>query len=95
MTRSSDLDVIRCEDLGLSRITGEVIEFGPGPGTNFRCWSNASSIRRWVGVEPNEARGGRGKFTMNFGERTPPLGKRRPSSWATLVGSVSGGHLET
>jgi SAM-dependent methyltransferase len=50
MTRNSKLDPVRC---GLLRdISGAVLEFGPGPGTNFRCWGNAA-ITKWVGVEPN------------------------------------------
>ena len=37
----------------------EHLEFGPGPGTNFRCWGNddgnhTGRIRRWVGVDPND-----------------------------------------
>jgi len=51
---NSNLDDIRCNRLGLQAVRGDVIEFGPGPGTNFRCFSGAS-IDRWVGVEPNEA----------------------------------------
>lgn len=50
MIKSSKLDAYRC---GLTRdISGKVLEFGPGPGTNFRCW-NQSDISSWVGVEPN------------------------------------------
>lgn len=50
MTRNSKLDPVRC---GLLRnVSGTVLEFGPGPGTNFRCWSDAA-ITKWVGVEPN------------------------------------------
>jgi SAM-dependent methyltransferase len=50
MIKSTKLDSYRC---GLTRnISGKVLEFGPGPGTNFRCW-NQSDITEWVGVEPN------------------------------------------
>ena len=52
MTRSSKLDPVRCNLL--SNLKGNVLEFGPGPGTNFRCWSNNSDILNWVGVEPNK-----------------------------------------
>ena len=45
------LDEYRCETLGLSNATGTVVEFGPGPGSNFRCLGQVSD---WVGVEPNE-----------------------------------------
>jgi len=55
MTRKSDLDETRCVTLGLRSIVGDVIEFGPGPGTNFRCWNGSSGVHRWVGVEPNAA----------------------------------------
>jgi SAM-dependent methyltransferase len=50
MTQSPNLDPLRC---GLvSKIHGRVLEFGFGPGTNFRCWNN-SAITEWVGVDPN------------------------------------------
>ena len=52
MTQSGDMDGHRCETLGLSELSGDVIEFGPGPGTNFRCWS-AAGVASWTGVEPN------------------------------------------
>ena len=32
--------------------SGRVLEFGFGPATNFRCWSEAP-ITEWVGVDPN------------------------------------------
>lgn len=47
----SSLDETRCQQLGLSSLSGEVLEYGPGPGTNFRCFTN--HVHRWVGVEPN------------------------------------------
>eukprot|EP01083_Nonionella_stella_P000426 1225_1 len=52
----SPLDEHRCALLG--NITGRVIEFGPGPGTNFRCFENYTaddiqSIEKYVAVEPN------------------------------------------
>ena len=46
----------RCEKLGLgSALAGKaVIEFGPGPGTNFACSAQGvNEPSRWVGVEPN------------------------------------------
>lgn len=59
LTRSSDLDELRCSTLGLGEVGGDVIEFGPGPGTNYRCWgahdaAHTGVIRRWVGVDPND-----------------------------------------
>lgn len=36
----------------LKTISGKVLEFGPGPGTNFRCMSDRP-IDSWTGVEPN------------------------------------------
>lgn len=52
MTQGSEMDGHRCDELGLAGIAGDVIKFGPGPGTNFRCWG-ASGVRSWTGVEPN------------------------------------------
>ena len=45
----------RCERLGLgSALAGRaVVEFGPGPGTNFACLDAANAPSRWTGVEPN------------------------------------------
>ena len=37
----------------IRNVHGRVLEIGPGPGTNFRCWGNNSQITEWVGVEPN------------------------------------------
>lgn len=51
LTQSNELNPLRC---GLvSNINGRVLEFGFGPGTNFRCWTNNSNIVEWVGVDPN------------------------------------------
>jgi ubiquinone/menaquinone biosynthesis C-methylase UbiE len=46
-----NLDAPRCEHL--SHVSGRVLEIGPGPATNFRCWGNNPQIVEWVGVEPN------------------------------------------
>lgn len=48
---AKEFDDVRCRRLGLSNVTGSVLEFGPGPGTNFRCFDKVES---WVGVEPNQ-----------------------------------------
>lgn len=45
-------DVFRCDHF--RNIHGRVLELGPGPGTNFRCWTGNNNITEWVGVEPNE-----------------------------------------
>jgi SAM-dependent methyltransferase len=45
------LDGLRCPNI--QNLTGRVLEIGPGPGTNFRCWQNNTHITEWVGVEPN------------------------------------------
>ena len=45
------MDAMRCEPI--QHIHGRVLEIGPGPGTNFRCWQNNTRITEWVGVEPN------------------------------------------
>jgi SAM-dependent methyltransferase len=50
MTESDVLNPLRCGLLG--QIQGRVLEFGSGPGTNFKCWQN-SGITEWVGVDPN------------------------------------------
>ena len=38
-------------------VKGKVLEFGPGPGTNFKCFQNHTttnlSIEKYVAVEPN------------------------------------------
>ena len=59
MTNSDDLNELRCNTLGLREVAGDVIEFGPGPGTNYRCWgdndpAHTGRITRWVGVDPND-----------------------------------------
>ena len=59
LTSGVELDDLRCSKLGLQEVGGNVIEFGPGPGTNYRCWSQDSPnhtgrITRWVGVDPND-----------------------------------------
>ena len=58
MTNSDDINSLRCDTLGLRAVSGDVIEFGPGPGTNYRCWGqdekNVGNIQRWVGVDPND-----------------------------------------
>lgn len=57
---SSPLDEYRCSILDKGNVSGKVIEFGSGPGTNFKCFenstttSNNSLISEYVAVEPNE-----------------------------------------
>lgn len=46
-------DEVRCKDIS-SGVSGRVLEIGPGPGSNFRCWTDNTGITEWVGVEPNE-----------------------------------------
>lgn len=51
LVQSSQMDPIRC---GLVRnVKGKILELGPGPGTNFRCWENSTFVTEWTGVEPN------------------------------------------
>lgn len=45
------MDNLRCANI--QNLSGRVLEIGPGPGTNFRCWQNNTQITEWVGVEPN------------------------------------------
>jgi len=49
----NSLDDIRCNKTGIFNLSGSILEIGPGPGTNFRCWQNNMNITRWVGIEPN------------------------------------------
>jgi len=46
------VDELRCHNL--KNLSGRVLEIGPGPGTNFRCWQNNTEVTEWVGVEPND-----------------------------------------
>jgi SAM-dependent methyltransferase len=50
MQRSEHLLQERCNLL--SPLSGKVLEFGPGPGTNFKCMKDLP-IDSWTGVEPN------------------------------------------
>jgi SAM-dependent methyltransferase len=48
------IDDIRCPLV--NRAHGNILEIGPGPGTNFRCFANTTqSITSWTGVEPNKS----------------------------------------
>lgn len=51
LLKEQALDGPRCDHI--KHVHGRVLEIGPGPGTNFRCWSNNTQITEWVGVEPN------------------------------------------
>jgi ubiquinone/menaquinone biosynthesis C-methylase UbiE len=51
LLKDQPLDLHRCELL--KEVHGRVLEIGPGPGVNFRCWGNSNQITEWVGVEPN------------------------------------------
>lgn len=55
-SKSSPFDEHRCSNL--ANITGNVLEFGTGPGANFKCLENYTadelqSIEKYVAVEPN------------------------------------------
>lgn len=54
--RSLPLDEHRCSIMREGGVSGRVLEFGPGPGTNFRCFQNdtKSNIEEYVAVEPNK-----------------------------------------
>ena len=52
MSKSKALDNYRCGLL--SEIRGRVLEIGPGPGTNLRCWKNNPNIIEWVGIDSNK-----------------------------------------
>lgn len=47
-----DMQEFRCNHIG-HNMNGRVLEIGPGPGSNFKCWTDDSGITEWVGVEPN------------------------------------------
>ncbi|KAL7513457.1 hypothetical protein ACHAXN_010545 [Cyclotella atomus] len=53
--KASPLDEHRCGILQSGNLSGKVLEFGPGPGTNFKCLENitTSTIEKYVVVEPN------------------------------------------
>lgn len=57
LSRGTDLDSVRCAKF--SGLEGKVLELGPGPGTNFRCWDTkivdgpARLVHSWTGVDPN------------------------------------------
>lgn len=51
--RSTPLDEHRCSILNEGVVHGQVLEIGPGPGTNFRCFHNDTYIDGYVAVEPN------------------------------------------
>ena len=53
LAKEPEMTPVRCDELGLRNVTGDVIEFGPGPGTNFKCWGDVAGPSSWVGVEPN------------------------------------------
>jgi len=52
LSQNKDLDEKRCELLSLAR--GKVVEIGPGPGTNFRCWVKNKRVTALHLVEPNQ-----------------------------------------
>lgn len=51
MSNSNVLTPLRCNLL--SAATGKVLEIGPGPGTNFKCWKDSTLITEWVGLDTN------------------------------------------
>lgn len=51
LAKSQRMEPLRCSVVG--NATGDVLEFGPGPGTNFQCWWDGIGPESWVGVEPN------------------------------------------
>jgi len=50
--KTLEFDTLRCEHV--KNLSGRVLELGPGPGNNFKCWDKDSKITEWVGVEPNK-----------------------------------------
>ena len=95
MIQSGDLDSIRCGHIG--NISGRVLEIGPGPGTNFRCLTNAA-VEEWVGVEPvthfqpfQDAE--RAKFNITFPTRTVWLNGENIDIDAESFDTVVGTHV--
>lgn len=55
-TEATPLDEFRCSILERGDASGKVMEFGSGPGSNFKCFQkkdNNSTISEYVAVEPN------------------------------------------
>jgi ubiquinone/menaquinone biosynthesis C-methylase UbiE len=52
LSSKTELNPIRCELL--KNVKGNILEFGPGPATNFVCLHNNTNIDKWTGVEPNK-----------------------------------------
>jgi len=51
LNQPGPLDDHRCPLV--NQASGNVLEIGPGPGTNFRCLADNTNIKSWTGVEPN------------------------------------------
>lgn len=86
MTSSnSALDPIRCAHV--EHVKGRVLEFGFGPGTNFRCWQN-SEIVEWVGVDPNK------HFSENFQTNVAKNNISFPMSTVWLQGEKADGDVD-
>jgi SAM-dependent methyltransferase len=72
MAKSGHLHEERC---GLvANLSGDVLEFGPGPGTNFKCMSGLP-IDSWTGVEPNtyfaaEITANKAEYNLTFPTKT-------------------------
>lgn len=49
--KGSPLDVHRCSIM--NGVHGRVLEYGPGPGTNFKCFHEDNNIEEYVAIEPN------------------------------------------
>ena len=53
MGKEPEMVAFRCGHVGQHKVHGRVLEIGPGPGANFKCWNDNDNIIEWVGVEPN------------------------------------------
>ena len=53
MGKEPEMVAFRCAHVGQHKLHGRVLEIGPGPGANFKCWNADDKIVEWVGVEPN------------------------------------------
>ena len=97
LAKPSELDIHRCGLLQADTVYGKVLEFGPGPGTNFRCLGG-SNIESWTGVEPNESfrtllEDEAKKFDLNFPISTVWLKGETVDIEASSVDTVIGTHV--
>ena len=55
---TEEVQEAKCEHIRQARVSGDVVELGPGPGGNLGCLSSSemssgTTVTSWTGVEPN------------------------------------------